>query len=206
MRLSEGFQTPFIQECVIDAALLLCYFYRKKIYSRLFIQLELLLDYCFCNQKKVSQQEARGIQVWLSWHFLYKLYHIVRERESLLKIYKEFYHRFELKYQLISAEVGTSHRRSDHYSERLLERNFFRTIPFDHRAYRVPGFQSSRQNWVLPTPHPRVFAPPPPRVQRGRNTPWRGREWGDPIPTKGQKLWYYNPFTISIIELITPEF
>ena len=36
-------------------------------------------------------------------------------------------------------------------------------------------------------------SPPPPlanRVQEGRHTRLRGRAWGDPIPTKGQTLWY----------------
>ncbi len=76
--------------------------------------------------------------------------------------------------------------------------------PLYHRLYRVPGFLFSRPNWVPPLPRPQAsIAPLPLGVQVGGHTRSRGRGWGDPIPTKGQTLWYfmilyYNPSTACL--------
>ncbi len=61
--------------------------------------------------------------------------------------------------------------------------------------YRVPGFPSRRPNWVAPLPHPKkgmLLAPPPHLVPRGATHSLAGDGWGggDPIPIKGQTLWY----------------
>jgi hypothetical protein len=59
-------------------------------------------------------------------------------------------------------------------------------VGLHHRVYRVPGFLSSRRNWV---PHPLtrkgllLFPPLGPRGE----THSLG---GDPIQTKGETLWY----------------
>jgi hypothetical protein len=60
-------------------------------------------------------------------------------------------------------------------------------------VYRVPGFLSSRPNWVPPLPHPQEIGAPL-VVKGGRHTPLRGRGWGHPIPTMGQ-----TPFTLGIL-------
>ena len=49
--------------------------------------------------------------------------------------------------------------------------------------------------WIGP-PHPQASVAPPLWVQEGRHTRLRGRAWGDPIPTKGQTLWY-SMYTIN---------
>ncbi len=54
----------------------------------------------------------------------------------------------------------------------------------------TPGFLSSRQNWVTP--------PSPLGSNGGRHTRLRVRGWGDPIPTKGQTLWYSMHTTIPL--------
>ncbi len=43
--------------------------------------------------------------------------------------------------------------------------------------------------WIWP-PHPQPSVAPPLWVQEGRHTRLQGRAWGDPIPMKGQTLWY----------------
>ncbi len=53
--------------------------------------------------------------------------------------------------------------------------------------------------WIGP-PHPQATVAPPLWVQEGRHTGLRGRGWGDPIPTKGQTLWYYM-YTIIPLRL-----
>jgi hypothetical protein len=66
-----------------------------------------------------------------------------------------------------------------------------------HRVYRVPGFLSSCPNWVLPSPHPQAsVAPPPPFPKVGDTFACGGRGWGDPIPRKGQSLWYSMSYTV----------
>jgi hypothetical protein len=55
----------------------------------------------------------------------------------------------------------------------------------------VPGFRSSRPNWVPPLPHQQAsVAPPPIWVQGGRHISLAGGG-GDPIPTKEQTLRYF---------------
>jgi hypothetical protein len=52
----------------------------------------------------------------------------------------------------------------------------------------VPGFLSSRPNWLPPPPHPQAIAAIPPFGFRRGDTLACGR--GEPIRTKGQTLWY----------------
>jgi hypothetical protein len=40
-------------------------------------------------------------------------------------------------------------------------------IVFSHRVYRVPGFLSSRQNWLSPPSHRKRVLPPPHWFQGG---------------------------------------
>ncbi len=62
--------------------------------------------------------------------------------------------------------------------------------PNQHRAYRVPGFLSSRPNWLPPPLHPQAGVAPPPG-SRGGDTLDCGRGGvGEPIRMKGQTLWY----------------
>ncbi len=73
----------------------------------------------------------------------------------------------------------------------------FRSVPTSHREYRVPGFLSSRLNW-LSSPNPQASVDPPHVVPRGRHTRLPERGLGEPIRTKEQALWYsrystYNP-------------
>jgi hypothetical protein len=56
-------------------------------------------------------------------------------------------------------------------------------------TYRVPGFLSSRPNWVPPPPHPLGSVAPLPFWVQGINTLSCGG-WRDPIPTKEQTLCY----------------
>ncbi len=62
---------------------------------------------------------------------------------------------------------------------------------------------SLRSNLVTPNPltHKQVWSPPQ-DPSGGRHTRLRGRGWGwgDPIPTKGQKLWY-SMYTITPLRL-----
>jgi hypothetical protein len=64
-------------------------------------------------------------------------------------------------------------------------------ITVHHRVDRVLGFFSSRPNWDSPMhslTRRRVF--PPSLWFRGRDTRLRESEWGVPIQTRGQTLWY----------------
>ncbi len=69
-----------------------------------------------------------------------------------------------------------------------------------HRVYRVQAFFTIVQ---VGSPQSQVATPPPTWVQGGRHTRLRGTVWGDPIPTKGQALWYsvyYNPSMASSLD------
>ncbi len=58
-----------------------------------------------------------------------------------------------------------------------------------HHSVRVPGFLSSRPDW-LPSPTPYLQASvAPPFVPGGDTTRLRKRGQGEPIRTKGQTLW-----------------
>jgi hypothetical protein len=59
-----------------------------------------------------------------------------------------------------------------------------------HRVYRVPGFLSSRPNWV-PPPHrtAREYFSSPPFGSKGEDTLARG---GGGNPKKGQAFWYFR--------------
>ncbi len=48
----------------------------------------------------------------------------------------------------------------------------------EHRVFRVPGFLSSRPNWVPPSRHPQASVAPPLWVQGGRHCRLLGKEWG----------------------------
>ncbi len=64
---------------------------------------------------------------------------------------------------------------------------------------RVPEFLSCRRNWG-PHPPPLASECVSTWVLGGTHTRLQGGEWGDPIQTTGQKLWYsiwYNSFTCS---------
>jgi hypothetical protein len=66
------------------------------------------------------------------------------------------------------------------------KREGLETEGLKHRVDKVPGFLSSRPNWVHPPPHPQSsVAPPPP--------PWLGGG-GTKFGRWGQALWYsrYN--------------
>jgi hypothetical protein len=52
----------------------------------------------------------------------------------------------------------------------------------------VPGFLSSRQNWLPPAPHP--LASVAPLWFQGGHTRLRERGCGEPIRTKGRTIWY----------------
>ncbi len=52
----------------------------------------------------------------------------------------------------------------------------------------IPECLSLRRNWVPPLPLPHASVAPPLRIHGGGHTPLRRRGWGEPIPTKGQKL------------------
>jgi hypothetical protein len=59
-----------------------------------------------------------------------------------------------------------------------------------------------------PLTRKRLLLPPFRWVPRGRHTRLRGREWGEPSRTTGQKLWssvYYNPLTVKTDERKRPE-
>jgi hypothetical protein len=56
-----------------------------------------------------------------------------------------------------------------------------------HRVHKVPGFLSSRQNWI---PHPLESVVPSLWVQGGRHTHLKGEGVGEPIPTMRQTLCY----------------
>ncbi len=69
-----------------------------------------------------------------------------------------------------------------------------------HRVNRVPGFLSSRPNWVPPNPHS-LASVAPPSLQGGETHSHTGEGFGgDPIPTKGQTLWnsHYVYFIIPL--------
>ncbi len=58
-------------------------------------------------------------------------------------------------------------------------------------VYRVPGFLSSRPNWVPPLPQPQGSVAPPPFGFKGkRHTRLRRRGWGGPNSDEGKTLWY----------------
>jgi hypothetical protein len=67
-----------------------------------------------------------------------------------------------------------------------------------HRVDRVPGFLSSRPNRP-PTSPARECCSSPLWVQGGRHIRLRELGWGNPIPTKGQTLWYSMYTTVSQI-------
>ncbi len=69
-----------------------------------------------------------------------------------------------------------------------------------HRIWRVPGFLSICLNWA---PSSASECCSPLWVQEGRHTRLRGM--GDPIPTKGQTLWYYM-YTIIPLRLANTAF
>ncbi len=56
-------------------------------------------------------------------------------------------------------------------------------VPLFHRVYRVPGFLSSRPNWLPPPPHPPALL-----KGEGRHS-LAGEGRREPIQTKGQTLW-----------------
>jgi hypothetical protein len=58
----------------------------------------------------------------------------------------------------------------------------------NHRVDRVPGFLSSRPNWIRPPPHPQAGVAP--LWIRGGLTRLREKGWADLIRMKGQTLWY----------------
>ncbi len=69
----------------------------------------------------------------------------------------------------------------------------------NHGVFRVPGFLSNRPNWVPPFPHLQGSVALPPFGSRGDTLAgWGGG--GDPIPMKGQRLWYSM---VTIIPLHT---
>ncbi len=70
-----------------------------------------------------------------------------------------------------------------------------------HRVDRVPGFLSSRPNWVRTPPSPagECLLPSPPLFPGG-HTRLQERGWADPIRTRGQTLWYG---TLGIILYVT---
>jgi hypothetical protein len=75
----------------------------------------------------------------------------------------------------------------------------------DHRVYWVPGFLSSRPNWVPhPLTHKQVLLPT--LGPKGETHSLEGKGVGDPIRTPRQKPWcsvYYNPCTGRTILLRT---
>jgi hypothetical protein len=76
----------------------------------------------------------------------------------------------------------------------------FNFHPTEYAYSRVPGFYSSRPNWVYPPRPPPASKycshPPPFGAQKGRHTRFQGRGWGDPIQTKGRTLWF-SMYTIT---------
>jgi hypothetical protein len=73
--------------------------------------------------------------------------------------------------------------------------NEYKNFSHDHRVYRVPGFLSSRPNWLPPPIHPQAsiaFSPPPPLVPGGgtHSLAGEGTGGGEPIRRKRQTLWY----------------
>ncbi len=77
--------------------------------------------------------------------------------------------------------------------------NFFNCLP--NRVYRMPGFLSSRPNWVLPHPltHKWVL---PPFGSKGRHTRLRGRGWGTHFwrSDRHPSTLYHNPSTVSPVQ------
>jgi hypothetical protein len=72
------------------------------------------------------------------------------------------------------------------------------------QSIQSAGFPSSRSNWG-PYPLTRkenCFYPL--WVQVDRHTRLRRRGWGDPIPTKGQTLWYYTRMYIITPLILRP--
>ncbi len=69
---------------------------------------------------------------------------------------------------------------------------------WEHRVYRVPGFLSSRPNW-LPRPRARKRVLPPPPLVPGGTHSLAGERARESIRTKGQTLWNsrYNPSTVG---------
>jgi hypothetical protein len=72
----------------------------------------------------------------------------------------------------------------------------------DNTGTRVPGFLSSRPNWLPPSRHPqRSVAPPPFGSKGGRHTRLRGRGWRGPNCDEGIDTLvlyvYYNPSTVD---------
>jgi len=77
---------------------------------------------------------------------------------------------------------------------------FIRELILEAQSVQSAGFISSRPNWVGPPPQLQVsVAPPPPLGPKAeRLTRWWGRGSGDPIPKKGQTLWY-SVYTIILL-------
>jgi hypothetical protein len=72
---------------------------------------------------------------------------------------------------------------------------------------KVPGFLSSRPNWVPPPLPPQARVGFPPLGPWGETHSPVGKGWGDPIQTTGQKLWCsvnYNPFTVDALLRLPP--
>jgi hypothetical protein len=66
--------------------------------------------------------------------------------------------------------VKNSSLRRLEFMPRNLDKKCSSRIPSqdqNHRIYRVPGFLSSRPNWLLPPPHQPTSGTPPPLVPRG---------------------------------------
>jgi hypothetical protein len=64
------------------------------------------------------------------------------------------------------------------------------------------SFQSSELGFPHPITRKEVLLLPQFGSKGGDTLAWGGRGWGNPIPTKGQTLWYsmyeyYNPSTVS---------
>ncbi len=72
------------------------------------------------------------------------------------------------------------------FSRSFLDANI--AVPYCHRVYRVPGFLSSRPNWLFSPPHLQASVAPPPLVPMEGHTRLRYRERGEPIRTKGLKV------------------
>jgi hypothetical protein len=60
------------------------------------------------------------------------------------------------------------------------------------------SFKSSKLGPPTPSLPGSVALLLPPLGLSERHTCLRGRGWGDPIPTKGQTLWFYNFFTVIV--------
>jgi hypothetical protein len=64
------------------------------------------------------------------------------------------------------------------------------------RQDRVPGFLSSRPNWLPPPPHPQASVAPAFGSRGGGTHSLPGDGGGEPIPTKGQPLSVSNTLVL----------